>query len=262
MGEESKLTAEQLHKKEAFIAARGYWRPWTEDLLAIDPDFLESYGRYAARPVANGPLSRRMTELVYVALDCSATHMFVSGAVLHMRLALEAGATTRDITDVLRLATAQGLDGCFTGIEILAEELAAVNRSPERTELTVKQIPLRERYIEAFGEWPGYCEYLLLQDSIYFEAMLDVLDSGRKGDGLSQCEAALIRVALSACFTGLERAALRRSIRRALQLAVPAQQIEQVLKMTAHLGVHACVVGLPALREARRVSLKEEQDVT
>lgn len=251
MVEQTELTAEQLRKKEAFIAARGYWRPWTEDLLRIDPDFLEAYGRYAAHPAAKGPLSRRMAELVYVALDCSSTHMFVPGAVLHMRLALEAGASARDISDVLRLATAQGLDGCFAGIDILAEELEAAGLAEERPELTVGQIALRDRYETAFGDWPPHCDYLLRRDKKYFEVLLDVLLMGHDGTGLSEREAALIRIALNACFTGLDREALRRRIRHALALHVAPAEIEQVLEMTAHLGVHSCAVGFPALGEAR-----------
>lgn len=251
MAERTELTPEQLRKKEAFIAARGYWRPWTEDLLRIDPDFLEAYGRYAAYPAANGPLSRRMAELVYVALDCSSTHMFVPGAVLHMRLALEAGASARDISDVLRLATAQGLDGCFAGIDILAEEMTSAGLAKDRPEPPAELVALRDRYEAAFGEWPPYCDHLLRRDPGYFGVLLDVLLMGHDGAGLSAQEAALIRIALNACFTALDRDALRRCIRHALRLHVDPRAIEQVLEMTAHLGVHSCAIGFPALKEAR-----------
>jgi len=33
------LTPEQQVLKDAFIRARGYWRPWTEGLLRLDPEF-------------------------------------------------------------------------------------------------------------------------------------------------------------------------------------------------------------------------------
>jgi len=40
------LTPEQQVLKDAFIRARGYWRPWTEGLLRLDPEFLATYARY------------------------------------------------------------------------------------------------------------------------------------------------------------------------------------------------------------------------
>lgn len=44
MTSDDDLADEQHRSKKAFIAARGYWRPWTDDLLRLDPDFLNAYG--------------------------------------------------------------------------------------------------------------------------------------------------------------------------------------------------------------------------
>ena len=77
------LTPEEQVLKDAFIRARGYWRPWTEGLLRLDPEFLATYARYGGYPAETGPLSRKMCELIYVALDGSATHLFRSGLALH-----------------------------------------------------------------------------------------------------------------------------------------------------------------------------------
>lgn len=249
MSDDDHLTPEQLRRKEAFIAARGYWRPWTHDLLLVDPDFLEAYGRYAGYPAAHGPLSRRMVELVYVALDCSATHMFAPGAALHVRLALEAGATSRDISDVLKLATAQGLDGCLAGMDILAEELGHGTGRVEP--LPQQQAALRDRYVAIHGDWPGHCHYLVRRDPAFFALMLDLIAVHDDGAGLSAQDQVLIRIALAACFVALNRETLRAAIRHALVLDVTQGEIEQVLQLTAHIAVHACAVGFPALREAR-----------
>jgi alkylhydroperoxidase/carboxymuconolactone decarboxylase family protein YurZ len=254
------LTEEQRRSKEAFIAARGYWRPWTDDLLRLDPDFLDAYGRYAGYPSANGPLTRRMVELVYVALDCSATHMFGPGAELHINLALEAGATPRDISDVLKLATAQGLTGTFAGIGILAEELAAAS-SAER-ELTAAEAELRHRYSSIYGDWPSRCDHMLKRNPAFFASMLDMVSVKDDGKGLSATEQTLIRIALAGCFTALDREALRAAIRHALVSGVDVAEIEQVLLLTAHLGVHACTIGFPALRKARKESIGLDRPVS
>ena len=237
----SDLTPEQQLLKEAYVKARGYWRPWTEGLLRLDPAFLETYGKYAGYAAEQGPLSAKMCELIYVALDGSATHLFRSGLALHLRLALQAGATAREIIDVFRLATAQGLDGCNLGIGILAEELASAGVEVDHPELTDAQRALRDAYVAQFGDWPDFCEQWLRSDPGYFAVLLDLLAGGHAGDGLDQRSRCLISIALNACFTALDPHGLRVQIKR---------EIRQVLQMTAHLGVHACAVGVPVLMEA------------
>lgn len=245
----SSLTQEQQALKEAYIKARGYWRPWTEGLLRLDPEFLQTYGRYAGYAAENGPLSPKMRELIYVALDGSATHLFRSGLALHLRLALQEGATAQELIDVFRLATIQGLDGCNVGIGILAEELASAGVRVDHSELTKEQQALRDAYIAQFGDWPDFCEQWLRYDPGYFSALLDLL-ADRHGDGLDQRSQCLISIALNACFTALNPQGLRVQIKRALRLGIDQREIVQVLQMTAHLGVHACAIGVPVLMEA------------
>lgn len=59
--------------REFFIAERGYWRPWTETMLQVCPGFVQQYARYAGHPARTGPLTQRMVELIYVALDTSSS---------------------------------------------------------------------------------------------------------------------------------------------------------------------------------------------
>ncbi|WP_202913132.1 carboxymuconolactone decarboxylase family protein [Acuticoccus sediminis] len=240
------LTPDQRRRKDAFIAARGYWRPWTDVLLRTHPEFLERYARYAARPAEAGPLPARTVELVYVALDASATHLFASGLALHIGLALDKGARVAEIADVLRLATAQGLHGTFGGVRLLMDELAATGASRE-TALTPEQAALKTRCGELLGECPDALDLLLRDDPVYVERLLDLLDCPAPGEGLDETTRDLIDIALACCFTGYDEAAGRAAIRRALAHGVEVPAILQVLKMTAHLGVHACSVGLPAL---------------
>jgi alkylhydroperoxidase/carboxymuconolactone decarboxylase family protein YurZ len=248
---DTQLTAAEQAKKEAFIKARGYWQPWTEALLRLDPAFLETYGKYAGYPAATGPLSRKMCELIYVALDGSATHLFRPGLALHLRLALQSGASAQEIIDVLRLATAQGLDGPTIGVAILTEELAAagLDTSYLQTPLSDEQSALREIYLARFGDWPAFCEQWLRLDPRYFALMLDLLVGARPSDGLDERSRCLISLALSACFTSLHPDGVRLQIRRALRLGIDKAEILQVLQMTAHLGVHACAMGMPILLE-------------
>jgi alkylhydroperoxidase/carboxymuconolactone decarboxylase family protein YurZ len=246
---DTELTANERALKEAFVKARGYWRPWTEGLLRLDPKFLETYGKYAGYPATTGPLLPKMCELIYVALDGSATHLFRPGLALHMRLALEAGASAQEIVDVLRLATAQGLEGCHVGVEILVEELSAAGLDlPASTpELSAEQETLREHYRRLFGDWPDFCEHWLRLDPGYFALILELLAGSGRAGSLDEKSSCLISLALNACFTALRPEGVRLRIRRALQLRIDKAEIIQVLQMTAHLGVHACAVGVPIM---------------
>lgn len=244
------LTPDEQKLKQAFIDARGYWRPWTEGLLRLDPAFLATYASYGGYPAETGPLSRKMCELIYVALDGSATHLFRSGLALHTRLALEQGASPQEIVDVLRLATAQGLEGCNAGVAILVEELAAAGLNTFPGELSDQQKALREAYVAQFGDFPDFCDQWLRLDPGYFAVLLDLLAGGRAAGGLDERARCLISLALNACFTALNPPALRVQVRRALRLGIDKREIVQILQMTAHLGVHACAIGVPVLLEA------------
>jgi alkylhydroperoxidase/carboxymuconolactone decarboxylase family protein YurZ len=244
------LTSDEQDLKEAFIRARGYWRPWTEGLLRLDPAFLATYARYGGYPAEAGPLSRKMCELIYIALDGSATHLFRSGLALHMLLALDQGASAQEIVDVLRLATAQGLEGSHVGVGILAEELAMAGLDSDQAALSNEQQALRDTYVAQFGDWPDFCDLWLRSGPGYFAAMLELLVVGRQADGLDERSGCLITLALNGCFTALNPDALRLQIRRALRLGIDRREILQVLQMTAHLGVHACAIGVPLLMDA------------
>jgi alkylhydroperoxidase/carboxymuconolactone decarboxylase family protein YurZ len=242
------LTPEQEAMKQAYLRARGYWKPWTEGLLRLSPNFLNTYADHAGYPAAHGPLPPMMVELIYVALDGSSTHLFTSGLKLHMGIALQRGATPLQILETLHLATAQGLDGVAMGVEILVEELRAAG-APPLPALDEARLALRQRYVAQFGDWPAFCDHLLRLDPGYFAGMLALLTCREAGAGLDEKARCLISLALAACFTHNDPAATRRHIQRGLRLGATAAELLQVLQLTAHLGVHACSVGVPALME-------------
>jgi alkylhydroperoxidase/carboxymuconolactone decarboxylase family protein YurZ len=243
------LTPEQERLKADYIRARGYWTEWTEGMLRFSPHFLDLYARYGGYAAANGPLSPLLCELIYVGLDASSTHLFESGLRLHMALAVKHGATPAQVMEVLAMATEQGLGGTRLGAEILAEELAAAGQTLREltTALSPEQQRLRDKWHDTFGDWPRHAEVLLRLDPDYFALTLELSAFADPSDRLADKDRVLIRLALDACFTGLNQPALREGIRRAIALGVEWRAILQALQMTAHLGVHACALGTPAL---------------
>jgi alkylhydroperoxidase/carboxymuconolactone decarboxylase family protein YurZ len=246
------LTKRQQQLKDRYIKARGYWKAWTEGLLQINPDFMETYARYGGYPAPNGPLSELMCEFIYIAVDASATHLFDSGLRMHMNMALQRGATPQQIMEILQLGVAQGLGGTTLGVNILVEELqAAGQRIPEfEAPLNEKQLRLKASYEEHFHDWPLFCERMVRLDPGHFEVTLEVLTSRVPGSGLDEKTRTLIMLALNACFTELNPDAVRLQIRRSLRLGITKAEIMQVLQMVAHVGIHSCSIGVLSLVSA------------
>ena len=246
------LTDAQRAFKAEYIQKRGYWVTFNDGLLQYSQAFLETYLRYAGLPARVGALTARMRELVYVAADASATHMFAEGLAIHTRMALAAGATPQDVIETLQIATAQGLDGTMLGVGILVEELRAGGHDTAfmATELTAEQEGLRSSYMVRFGDWPPFCDQLLRLSPAYFGVVAELLDAPSVTGSLMPVERELIGIALNASLTQMDPAGLRLHIARALRLGATRHEILEVLQLTAHLGIHACVVGVPLLMAA------------
>jgi alkylhydroperoxidase/carboxymuconolactone decarboxylase family protein YurZ len=222
--------------KESFIAQRGYWRPWTETMLQACPAFVQQYARYAGYPARTGPLTQRMVELIYVALDASSSHLFEPGLHTHMKRALEVGATQADIFDVLHLVAVQGIASVCQASDILAEfaDLSAMAPIDEA---------LRAR-IDGLG--PAHALALTSVarlDPCYAEVLLDFVEQGRPGAGLTQAERSLVQLALHACFTAFNPNAIRQLVATALSQDLTPAELLQAIQLGAHLAVHGTALG-------------------
>lgn len=221
--------------KSRFIAARGYWRPWTEAMLRANPAFLSYYADYAGYPAQTGPLTPRMVELVYVALDASATHLYEAGLETHLRMALAAGASEADVFDVLHLLTLQGVNAVLQAADVLHDAAPAVPLPP--------QDPLCQRIHALWPEQAASLLRLAAQDPGYVGVLLDFVEDGAPAGGLSQTERLLVRIALHASFTQGDQTGLRALITHALKQGVTRAEILQVIQLGAHLAVHGASLG-------------------
>ncbi len=212
---------ERAEIRAEFIRERGYWRPWTDTLLREHPAFLRAYAAYAGHPARCGPLSERMIELIYVALDASASHLFEPGLRTHMARALELGVRPAELFDVLHLVATQGLDGVTQAATMLAEECGADADSAGNDALAA----------------------LRALDQDYAGAVQAFLSVPAPGQGLSDAERCLLRVALASCFTAHHPHALRQHLREGLRLGAQPAELLQAIQLGAHLAVHGTAMG-------------------
>lgn len=118
------LSPQQEKLKAEFTASRGYWHEFWDGLLELDPELFAAYLDFSALPWRAGVLAPKVKELVYIAFDAAATHLYAPGLKLHMRNAVRLGATAEEISEVLEIVSVIGIHAATVGVPILAEELA------------------------------------------------------------------------------------------------------------------------------------------
>ncbi|AFK64331.1 hypothetical protein TKWG_23700 [Advenella kashmirensis WT001] len=237
---------EQEQIKAHFIAQRGYWRPWTQAILRHKPQFLDRYASYAGYPAQHGPLPGRLVELIYIALDSSATHLYPTGLRTHLDFARKAGVSAADVFDVLHIVATQGLSHVYDAVGILAQEAGL---EPDAA-MSVQQ---RERVLQHFQETPAFMETLAQLDPGYLDVLLDFIEeqNGQPASGgLTPTERRLIEVALAACFTGFNETMLRIRIRGALKMGISQAQLLQAIQLGAHLSLHGTALGANTFEES------------
>ena len=116
------LTPRQEELKAEFTANRGYWHEFWDGLLELDPELFAAYVDFSSVPWKTGTLEPKVKEMI--AFDAAATHLYVPGLRLHMRNAIQLGATTEEIVEVLEIVSVIGIHAATVAAPILAEELA------------------------------------------------------------------------------------------------------------------------------------------
>jgi alkylhydroperoxidase/carboxymuconolactone decarboxylase family protein YurZ len=119
------LTGRMEEVKADFERKRGYWNPFWDELLLLDPEFFDAYTQFSGVPWVSGVLEPKVKELIYTAFDVAATHLYTPGLRQHIRNALGYGATREEVLEVIELVSVIGIHACTVGVPILVEELAA-----------------------------------------------------------------------------------------------------------------------------------------
>ena len=242
------LTKEQQDFKDRYIRERGYWAEFNDGLLKYSPNWLERYLNYSKTPAEKGPLSPRIRELVYIAVDASCTHMFTPGLRIHVDLAFKCGCSARELIEVIQIATLEGITSVSTGIRILSEEYTSENNSQINESASTR---LAEAYQELYGEQPGWVGVISQLSPDYSDALADLLLLSVRESCLSGKDRALIKLALASSPTNLHEESIRISVREALKEDATREEIAQIFQLVAHLGLHACMEAIPEIVSAQ-----------
>lgn len=116
----------QQRLKAEFTENRGYWNATWDELLELDPELFEAYTEFSSHPWRTGTLTPKMRELIYIAFDTSATHLYRVGLKLHIENALGYDATIAEILEVMEIASSIGMQSVTVAAPILLQEAAAL----------------------------------------------------------------------------------------------------------------------------------------
>lgn len=95
-----------------YLDGRGYWATFEryfpgfhDDFIASSPALFESYQEMGRATWETSALEGWLRELVFVVMDLSSTHLYLSGAKYHAANAVHYGATPEQVLEALRLST-------------------------------------------------------------------------------------------------------------------------------------------------------------
>ena len=245
------IDAKKYALKNEFIKNRGYWADFWAQVLDLDADFFAAYSKLSSVPAKTGHLTPKVREFLYIAIDASTTHLYRPGLRLHIKNALNCGATQEEVMEVLELTSVLGIHTCTLGVPLLIEELRDMGRGHEFDviELNEREKKLKEQFIGNRGYWNELWDSLLKLSPEFFEAYLEFSSVPWQSGPLPPKIKEFIYIAIDTATTHLYQEGARQHIRNALELGATKEEIMEVLQCTSVLGVHSTVEGVPILIE-------------
>ena len=122
-----------INRRPADVCSRlAQHGPWDAAAATAewDPAWIAACVKMTTNPWVQGVVSRKLIELVGVALNAACTNLNPDGTRRHIRAALEAGATRDEILTVLKMASVMSIHSCSLGAPILLEEANAAAVEP------------------------------------------------------------------------------------------------------------------------------------
>jgi alkylhydroperoxidase/carboxymuconolactone decarboxylase family protein YurZ len=243
------LTAEQAQVKDEFVRVRGAWGPAWEAVLQLDPAFLKTYLDFSAVPWrAIGHLEPKVKELIYIAVDAAATHLYEPGIRQHIAAALDQGATGAEVMEVLELTSTLGIHACNIGVPLLLEAMAEAGHDTTPT-LDERRTQLKEQFSSKRGYWNPFWDGLLQLDPDLFEAYTAFSSVPWESGPLEPKVKELIYTAFDASATHLYVPGLKQHIANALGHGATVGEVMEVLEIVSVIGIHCATVAAPILLE-------------
>jgi alkylhydroperoxidase/carboxymuconolactone decarboxylase family protein YurZ len=252
------LTQRQQEIKDEFIKVRGTWGDAWEDVLRLDPEFLAGYLKFSAVPWRKNHLEDKVKELIYIAVDANATHMYLPGVRQHIAAALRLGATPQEIMEVLELCATLGIHAMNIGVPILVEVLEEKGLRTGPAPLTDYQEEVKAEFTATRGYWHSFWDEMLELDPELFAAYTEFSSHPWHHGTLEPKIKEFIYIAFDTAATHLYVKGLKLHIENAVGYGATPQEILEVMEIASVLGIHAVTTAAPILTELAKDLLPVE----
>jgi len=214
-------------------------------LREADPEFFARFAELAEVPRRSTALEPKVKELVYLAVDAAATHMYEPGIREHARRAIELGATREELLEVLELTSTLGIHASTVGVPLLLEALGEREVPP----LDERRAALKADFEAKRGYWHEFWDGLLELDADFFEAYVGFSAHPWEHGVLEPKVKELIYTAFDASATHMYVPGLRQHIENALGYGATPAEVMEVFELASTIGIHGYLAALPIVLE-------------
>lgn len=235
--------------RERFEDDLGWWHPSFDELLELDPAFLDRYRAFLAHPWREGPLDERTKALVCLAVHASPTHMDADATRRYADLAFEHGASLEAVLEVLELVSTLGIHAITVGVPILVDEAGL----PEYDEAGEAELEAaRQAFRDRRQYWDEGKEPRLRIDPEHFRRYLELSAHPWETGVLEPKVREFVYIAIDAAVTHVFAFGTRLHVQNALDQGASREEVLEVLQLAAGAGLDALQAGLPIVTEVAR----------
>jgi alkylhydroperoxidase/carboxymuconolactone decarboxylase family protein YurZ len=245
----TEFTPRQQEIKDAFVEQRGTWSPLWESILKLDPEFLLSYLDFSMVPWKKNHLDAKTKELMYIAVDAAATHLYQPGIRQHIKAALDLGVTPQEIMEVIELTSTLGIHAMNIGVPLLVKVLEEKGLRTGPAPLDANQERVKAEFTENRGYWHSFWDEMLELDPELFEAYTNFSSVPWKTGTLSPKVREFVCIAFDAAATHLYVPGLKLHYENALGYGATVGELLEVLEIASVIGIHAATTAVPILVE-------------
>jgi alkylhydroperoxidase/carboxymuconolactone decarboxylase family protein YurZ len=237
------MSAEKNEVRDAVVAAnRGPFTHWWEALWHVDHRLLKRVHEYLAAAENGGPVTEKMRHLIWTTVDTVVTHLYPRGAGVHARLALETGATVREVIEAISIATTVSNHSYGDCLEIVVKASGGPP-GPAGT------MPLVAVLREQLGWWEPWMDIAAQVAPEHLRATIQLHSPDRHQLGLDAKSRELILMAGYACPAINHHPAVKRHAERAVAAGASQAELVQTVQLATGIGLHAISEGVMAACE-------------
>jgi len=219
-----------------------------EMMKSISPTSHAAASEFWRAPMAGKHLTARQKELIYFAMNVSASTLHVEAIERHVKRILAAGGTREDIVDVLISTVAVANHALYSSVPVLEEEWKASGKEDVVYPDTTPELEAaKQRFIEIRGFWNTDREPVAKQIPEYYAALTAIGTESWSRGSLSRKEREFLCIGIDCTVRHSYEPGLRIHIRNAIREGATKGEILEIFQLAALMGLEGYVLTAEAL---------------